>query len=404
MRREPVQFAEVSLMDTAGFIVDNRGRSCPTVEHGIPLIATNCVVAGRRDVLPVNIRYVSQETYDNWFRAHPEPGDILFVCKGNAGRVAVVPDPVPYCIAQDMVAIRAKRGLVDPRYLYYRLASDDVQRSITNMHVGTLIPHFKKGDFKHLKFQIHADLGEQERIAAVLSALDDSIDQTRALVRQTQDLLQSLFRQWFVLFEPFGGVEPDGWGEGRLGDLLDLVRKPVKAGVASALPYVPIDTLPMRSLALERFRPNAEARSSLTLFERNDVLMGAMRVYFHRVAIAPTDGITRNTTFVLRAKDQDALPFALLLCNEPSTIDFASMTSKGSTMPYAVWDGALADMPVRIPAADILQSFARKAWPLLEFVRDSVFEVTSLTETRDELLPLLMSGRVRVAGVEGLVA
>src|SRR6516162_909739 len=172
-----------ALTDVLSFIVDNRGRTCPVTDSGFPLIATNCIKPAHREAVFENVRYVDDETYARWFRAHPLPGDVIFVCKGSPGRVAVVPDPVPYCIAQDMVALRADTKVIDPTYLYYRLSAPDVQAKIQNMHVGTLIPHFKKGDFAQLRFSVHENLDEQRRIAGVLGALDDLIEVDSALIR-----------------------------------------------------------------------------------------------------------------------------------------------------------------------------------------------------------------------------
>ena len=142
-----MDFEEVQFTELLSKIVDNRGRTCPTAEDGLPLIATNCI---RNEYLyPAfeKVRFVDQETYKNWFRGHPEPGDLIFVCKGTPGRVCMTPDPVNFCIAQDMVAVRADPKKVYPKYLFAALRSNDVQTQIGNMHVGTLIPHFKKGDF-----------------------------------------------------------------------------------------------------------------------------------------------------------------------------------------------------------------------------------------------------------------
>src|SRR6266700_4395550 len=145
-----MEVEEVPFTELLSKIIDNRGRTCPTAETGLPLIATNCV---RNDLLyPAfeKVRYVSQDTYEDWFRGHPEPGDLIFVCKGTPGRVCMTPNPVSFCIAQDMVAVRADPKKVYPRYLFALLRSPTVQTHIGNMHVGTLIPHFKKGDFDKL--------------------------------------------------------------------------------------------------------------------------------------------------------------------------------------------------------------------------------------------------------------
>ena len=97
-------------------IVDNRGKTCPTTDKGIALIATNCIVNNHLYPLYEKVRYVSEEVYKSWFRDHPKPGDMIFVLKGTPGRVAWVPDPVDFCIAQDMVAIRADEKKIYPKY------------------------------------------------------------------------------------------------------------------------------------------------------------------------------------------------------------------------------------------------------------------------------------------------
>lgn len=145
-----MEIREVPFSELLSKVVDNRGKTCPTADAGIPLIATNCI---RNELLyPTyeNARFVSQNTYLTWFRGHPEPGDILFVNKATPGRVCLVPDPVDFCIAQDMVAVRADDGRIYPRFLFAALRSQVVQERIATMHVGTLIPHFKKGDFDKL--------------------------------------------------------------------------------------------------------------------------------------------------------------------------------------------------------------------------------------------------------------
>jgi type I restriction enzyme S subunit len=120
-------YTKYSFAELLSNIVDNRGKTCPVDEDGLPLIATNCV---KNDTLyPVfeKVRYVNQETYKTWFRGHPEPGDIIFVCKGSPGNACWTPDPVNFCIAQDMVAIRANKKLVDPKFLFALLRSPTTQ-------------------------------------------------------------------------------------------------------------------------------------------------------------------------------------------------------------------------------------------------------------------------------------
>lgn len=196
MQVEEVPFAEL-LSD----IVDNRGKTCPTADIGTPLIATNCI---RNDLLyPAyeKIRYVSQETYDTWFRGHPKPGDLIFVNKGTPGRVCIAPDPVDFCIAQDMVAVRADPKKIYPKYLFALLRSPMIQIRIEQMHVGTLIPHFKKGDFDKLLLPI-LDRDAQRFIGDTYFELSAKIELNRRMNETLEGMARAIFRSWFVDFEP----------------------------------------------------------------------------------------------------------------------------------------------------------------------------------------------------------
>ncbi len=179
-----------------------------------------------------------------------------------------------------------------------------------------------------------------------------------------------------------------------------MKKQTIKAGENKELPYLPIDVIPMNTFAINSVKPNDEAKSSLITFNKNDILIGAMRVYFHRVVLAPLDGITRTTCFVLTPYDESYLSYGLLCCDQDSSIEYAQTTSKGSTMPYAVWNGGLGEMEILIPPLDIARKFDEIARPMLETIQNSYFENERLSALRDTLLPKLMSGEIDVSGIK----
>lgn len=142
------------LPDVLSFVVDNRGKTVPTTDEGYILIATNCI--RNENLYPIyeKIRHLSEETYQNWFRAHPIPGDIIFVCKGTPGRCCMVPDPIDFCIAQDMVALRVNSDIIYNYFLLTVLRSNRIQHQIKNTSVGDVIPHFKKSHFDTIMIPI----------------------------------------------------------------------------------------------------------------------------------------------------------------------------------------------------------------------------------------------------------
>ena len=164
-------------------IIDNRGKTVPTCNSGIPLIATNCIKMD--SIYPIfdKVRYISQDTYDNWFRAHLQPNDILFVNKGTPGKVALCPDPLQFVIAQDAIGLRTNENIVYWKYLYYYLKSPTVQSIIENNNVGLIIPHFKKEFLDRIEVPI-LPIDEQKRIGDTLYNIDMQIERNNSMVHK----------------------------------------------------------------------------------------------------------------------------------------------------------------------------------------------------------------------------
>jgi type I restriction enzyme S subunit len=166
------------------------------------------------------------------------------------------------------------------------------------------------------------------------------------------------------------------------------------------LPYVPIDCITSESIWLTTSKSGNEAKSSLVLFEENDILFGAMRPYFHKVCLAPFSGTTRTTAFVLQPIVESDVSFALLLLSEKSTIDFATQHSVGSTIPYAKWKGYLEAMPVVMPPKTVRNEMHAIVWPMIEQMKKAYFENRALSEVREALLPKLVSGELSVTELQ----
>ena len=296
------------------------------------------------------------------------------------------------------------RDRVDLGFLYAALRSRAYRAQVVAAATGTTVKHTSPKRIERALIPL-PPLADQRRIAAVVGALDDRIDSNRRLAGLLEETVAALFRARFVDFvgvdefeEREIGLIPRGWWVGRLGDLVtQRIERCRPSETTSRLPYVPIDLIPARSFMLVEHRPGEDARSSLTAFEVGDILFGAMRPYFHKVAIAPFRGTTRTTVFVLRSARLPDWAYTALLLSQPTTIEFATRTSRGSTIPYAVWDGVLSEMPVVVPPPEERAAFDDIARPLLTQVQKAGFEQQALSQTRDLLLPKLISGQILVS-------
>jgi len=197
------------------------------------------------------------------------------------------------------------------------------------------------------------------------------------------------------------GEIPEGWKIGRLGDIVCQRNERVNPSFETeSIPYVPIECISNRSLFLSESKPGSEAKSSLIRFYKNDILFGAMRPYFHKVCIAPFDGTTRTTAFVLYPYKKEDFSFSIMLLHDKNTIDYATRHSTGSTIPYAQWIDSLADMPIILPSINLRAQFDKMAQSFFYSIPYKYFENRTLTALRDTLLPKLISGEIRIKDAE----
>lgn len=338
-----------------------------------------------------------------------EVNDLLFARQSltleGAGKCSIVKEvKEPTVFESHLIRLRINSNLADPWYVYYYFNSYYGKHSIQNIVNQVAAAGIKGSDLVKLEIPLPS-LEEQKRISSVLFNYDEKISANKKICCNLESQIKSIYKYWFKDFEPFKNQEftdtefgkiPSGWKLGTLIDILENVKVTTKQGDNPELPYLPIDSIPMKSFLVNDVKDNSEAQSSLILFKKYDILVGAMRVYFHRVIPAPFDGITRSTCFVLRPKVKDYYSFALCSVNSNQAILHAQKTSKGSTMPYAVWDGGLGAFNIVIPPETVAREFNLLIKNDVEMIQNTYFENQKLRTIRDTLLPKLMSGQIKL--------
>lgn len=407
------------------FVVDNRGRTCPTARTGLPLIATNCISNQHLYPNKENVRFVDQDTYTNWFRAHPEPGDIIFVLKGAPGRCALVPNPVDFCIAQDMVAVRADREKIDPKYLFAALRSPLIQDSIDRMHVGTMIPHFKKGDFNKLQIPV-PDRPIQEFIGNVHMALVEKIELNRRMNETLEAMTRAIFKDWFVDFGPTRAKmegrapylapdiwslfpdrlddegKPEGWSVRPLDQVADflngLALQKYPANGADSLPVIKIAQLRAASVA-SADRASTEIPQGYVV-EDGDVLFSWSGSLLHRVWTAGRGALNQHLFKV--TSEQFPKWFFFHWITEHMPAFRATAASKATTMGH-IQRHHLTQADTFIGTSAVMKVADELIAPLFNRQIANDLESRTLAATRDLLLPKLMSGEARFKDAEKLV-
>ena len=390
----------VPLTELLSFIVDNRGKTVPTAPSGHKLIATNCVT--NNTLFPVydKIRYLSEETYQTWFRAHPIPGDILFVNKGTPGRVCLVPDPVDFCIAQDMIALRADESKIYPKYLFTVLRSREIQQQIYNTNVGDVIPHFKKQFLDQLLIPI-PERSIQESIGDLYYVLSLKAERNKKINDNLEQQAQSYFQELFV-----DNADPE-WTTGTISDLGTVVggSTPSKAKpeyyTESGIAWItPKDLSNNKSKFVSHGENDITElglrNSSASIMPEGTVLFSS-RAPIGYIAIAAGEVTTNQGFKSVVPKPEIGTPFVYFFLK--NTLPVIEGMASGSTFKE-VSGSTMKNVPAVIPDAETLAKFSDFCAPI--FAQQRIFEEQnqSLATLRDNLLPKLMSGEIDVSAVQ----
>ena len=393
-------YPKMPLPDVLSFIVDNRGKTVPTTEEGHILIATNCVRNENLYPSYEKIRFLSEETYQNWFRAHPLPGDILFVCKGTPGRCCLVPDPLDFCIAQDMVALRANSDIIYNYYLLAVLRSRDIQLQIANTNVGDVIPHFKKSFFDRIMIPV-PPIEIQKLIGDYYIDFSNKIELNKKINENLEQQAQAYFQELFV-----DNADPE-WTTGTISDLGTVVggSTPSKAkpeyytetGIAWITPKdLSINKSKFVSHGENDITELGLKNSSATIMPEGTVLFSS-RAPIGYIAIAAGEVTTNQGFKSVVPKSEVGTPFVYFFLK--NTLPVIEGMASGSTFKE-VSGSTMKNVPAVIPDAETLAKFSDFCAPI--FAQQHILEGQnqSLATLRDNLLPKLMSGEIDVSTVQ----
>lgn len=408
-------------------IIDNRGKTVPTSENGIPLIATNCIK--HSSIFPTfeNIRYINQETYDNWFRAHLKPNDILFVNKGTPGRCCIVPNPVSFVAAQDMVGLRFKKHL-NPYYMLAVLRSKEIQNTIENNHVGLVIAHFRKQELVKLKLPILEET-IRNKIGDFYEIISKKIELNNRINAELEAMAKTLYDYWFVQFDfpneeakPYkssGGKMvynetlkreiPKGWEVKSLNGLVDFTR-----GISYTSSTInDKDGIPM--INLKSFNLNGTYRidglkyftgklNENKIINKNDLLIAITDVtreaeIIGKAILSPDFGnktvCSCDVARIDILKNSFSKNYLRYLFNSNHYHNYIKYFASGTLVLHLDLNGIFLYKDI-IPPISLQNKFEDIVNEIDEKITNNLKQNQELSSLRDWLLPMLMNGQVKV--------
>lgn len=167
-----MEFKEYLMEDVLSAIIDYRGKTPRKSETGIPTLSAKSVKNNYIDY--ANCYYISEAEYKRFMvRGFPQKGDILLTTEAPMGMVARL-DRDDVAIAQRLLTLRGKEGILDNDYLLYLLQSPYGQALLKAKETGTTVTGIKQAEFRKIVIKL-PEITTQKKISGILTAIDDKI-------------------------------------------------------------------------------------------------------------------------------------------------------------------------------------------------------------------------------------
>ncbi|HEX5397494.1 MAG TPA: restriction endonuclease subunit S [Verrucomicrobiae bacterium] len=316
----------------------------------------------------------------------------------------------PACFPDSVVGFVADQSKCEVLFIEYMFRH--LRRHIQHEATGSVQDNINLETLNRLEIPL-PPLPEQRAIAAVLGALDDKIELNRRMNETLEALAQSLFKSWFVPACRSLGAGRDatqsalskGWRAGTLGEVEENPRRGIQPDeIKTDTAYIGLEHMPRRSIALSDWGHTEKLESGKFEFERGEILFGKLRPYFHKVGVAPLDGVCSTDILVVTPKEPAWFGFVLAHVSSVELVNHTNAASTGTKMPRANWND-ISRYEVALPPKQLAADFTEKIHPLVERIIANIHESRTLAALRDallpKLLPKLLSGELRVPAAAG---
>lgn len=389
MRGEECQFSDLyAIPSKNGLMAPRRVRG-----RGIRLV--NMAEIFSLDTIQdqqMELAPVPEATYASWLL---KPGDLLFARQSltlaGAGRCVMVADhSTPMTFESHIIRVRLDRGVANPRYWYYFFRSPSGRGLMSTIVDQVGAAGIRASDLGRLRVTL-PPLPEQERIAGVLGAFDDLIETNLILASQLDSVVFAHVR-----------AAAEGAPTVSFGEVATRVTDKVASHeMHEGQPYLGLEHFGTDGIGLIGRGTTNGITSTSSAFRKGDVLYGKLRPYFRKVSRPGFDGVCSAEVWVLRAKGGHSQAVLHTIAHSQAFSDAAVAGSGGTRMPRADWKHLSS---LQVP--DLRQMLGEREEAALDSLWQAACdlraETDELTQQRDALLPLLMSGKVRVSESEGV--
>lgn len=407
MSWETKKLCDLCLVITKGTTPSNIGEGF--TEYGVKYIRSEMITSARN--ISGEFLFISPETHEKLKRSQLQAGDILFSMAGvYLGKTALLrEEDVPANTNQAVALIRVDRSKYNHQFIYYYLNLPQIVSVVNTIQSQSAQPNINLKQIGNLEIKLPNPL-IQKRIADILSAYDDLIENNRKQIKLLEEAAQRLYKEWFVDLR-FPGHEhtkivdgvPEGWGKLHISDVCDTIgggtpsTKVKEYYQNGSIPWVtPTDITKNNSLVLldtaTKITNEGLNNSSAKMVPPGTILMTSRAsVGFFGIC---NFSVCTNQGFISCVPYQHDTQMYLLY-NLLNRVDEIRAKAGGSTY-LEISKKTFRDFEIVVPDTQVLTLFQMTAEKSIEQIRILSTQILKLQQARDRLLPKLMSGEIEV--------
>ena len=403
MKWEKVKLGEISTCIQPGPFGSQLHNS-DYADEGTPIIMPKDMVDGH--IQHNGLIRVPEEHVARLQRHQVYAGNLMVARKGDVRKCVYITEKENgWLTGSDCLKVSLNESVCFPKYIYYQLRSPYIGRWLEQISIGSTMPSINTGLLSNIEVNL-PPFETQHRIADILSAYDDLIENNRKQIKLLEEAAQRLYKEWFVDLR-FPGYEhtkivdgvPEGWRNIRLSDVTDINPNSISKDYPfDYIEYTDLSSV-QNGIIKETTRyslADAPGRAK-RIANDGDVIWGMVRPNLKSFALVlnPKETDVFSTGFCVLSPKSVPFSYLYYAVTTENFIAYLVNCTNGAAYP-AVKPIHFAEAHLLRPDDQLLEKFDDVVEPMLRKREKLLIMINRAQQARDRLLPKLMSGEVEV--------
>jgi len=401
-----MKWEKVAIKDICTGIYDGPHATPPLSDTGAIFLGISNFNNGRLDFS--DIRYISEDDLPKWTkRVIPQKNDIVFSYEATLNLYAIIPEGFRGCLGRRMALLRVDETKADYKFLYYYFYSDAWRATVNeNIVLGATVDRIPLIKFPDFPVEL-PPLETQHRIADILSAYDDLIENNQKQIKLLEEAAQRLYKEWFVDLR-FPGHEnmeivdgvPEGWSKSTVSEVSAVLRRGISPKYNEKARGIVINQKCIRQTIVSYDEARTQEKkypAELEMMESDIVICSTGAGTLGRVGqIFEAKGNATLDSHVTLIRANEKIGQQSLFWSLKMKQDYLMSAGKGSTNQLELSRETIGSCEILIPERKIAEQVEKNFVAIHNKMKECSMQIARLREVRDLLLPKLMSGEMKV--------